>query len=295
METIARHASAHVQAAAVLRTVQLLATEARPAVQAVFLLRFASMALVAPDPSPAIVLATSGWLLLTVAIYLLNGVSDLTGDKLNESSRPLADGLVDVETAQFAAAACALTGVATCFTISVILGALSIAMLTLGVGYSYGPCWKAGRYAASIVIGGGAALTYVAGAAVAGVASWQLLTFTTALSVWIAFASASKDFSDIIGDRVAGRRTIPVELGYDRASRHLAIATTLAAAMVVGVSITLGVHSIATGVIVAGTAVLAFALAAARNAGSQPTRTPYRVYMVTQYAACAGLLAGAVA
>jgi len=295
METIARHPSAHVQAAAVLRTVQLLAAEARPAVQAVFLLRFASMALVAPDPSPAIALGATGWLLITVAIYLLNGVSDLAGDKVNGSSRPLAAGVLDLATVRFAAAACGLTGVATCCSSSLVLGALSIAILMLGLGYSYGPCWKDGRYAASIVIGAGAALTYVAGAAVAGVANWQLMTFTTALSAWIGLASASKDFSDVIGDRMAGRRTIPVELGFEVASRHLAMTTTSAAALVVGVSITLGVYSITTGVIVAGTAVLAFALASARNAGSQPTRTPYRVYMVTQYAACAGLLAGAVA
>jgi len=253
------------------------------------------MALVAADPTPAIMLAATGWLLLTVAIYLLNGVSDVAGDKLNKSPRPLAAGLVDVATARRAAAACGLIGVATCFTHSVTLGALSIVMLALGSGYSYGPCWKVGRCSASIVIGAGAALTYVGGAAVAGVASWQVMAFTTALSLWIAFASASKDFSDVIGDRMAGRRTMPVELGYDLASRRLATATTAAAGLVVAVSLTLRVHIVTAGVVVVGTAVLAFALAAARDAGSpRATRSPYRIYMVTQYAACAGLLAGAV-
>lgn len=295
MELIARHANASVSAATTCRTVQLLAAEARPAVQAVFLLRFASMALLAPDPSPSIALGATGWLLVTVAIYLLNGISDLAGDKVNGSSRPLAAGVVDVATARFGATACSLTGVATCCVLSPLLGSLSIAILMMGLGYSFGPCWKDGRYAASIVIGAGAALTYIAGAAVAGVASWQLMAFTISLSAWIGLASASKDFSDVSGDRMAGRRTIPVELGFDMASRHLALTTASAAAIVMFVSIALGVHTITTGVTIAGTAVLAFVLAAARKDEFQfQGRTPYRVYMVTQYAACAGLLAGAL-
>lgn len=294
MDTIARLPSTHLRAAAALGTARLLAREARPAVQAVFLLRFVSTAL-APDPSLSIVLETTGWLLVTVAIYLLNGLSDLVGDQVNGSSRPLAAGHLDVATARSAVTACGLIGVSTCFCSSLALGALSIAMLALGVGYSYGPCWKAGRLAASTVIGAGAGLTYMAGAMSAGVASWDLIIFTTAVSVWIGAASASKDFSDVTGDRIAGRHTIPVDFGYAVASRRLAMTTTAATAMVVCISTAVGSFSLTTGVIISGTAVLAFVLTMAPAAGPWfPGRTPYRIYMVTQYTACAGLLACAL-
>lgn len=296
METIARHPLAQMPAVApALRAGHLLATEARPAVQGVFPLRFCSTAIMAPQPSLGLAVAMTGWLLLTIAIYLLNGLSDVAGDRLNGSGRPLASGLVNLATARLATATCALTGVATCYTFSAGMGALSLAMLALGVGYSYGPRWKAGRVSASLVIGTGAALTYLAGAAAADVDSWKLIAFIVALSAWIALASASKDFSDVIGDRAAGRRTAPVELGLALASRDLAASTTAAATLLAAVSLGLGVQPIPAGVVVAGSATLTFVLMASRNTrASIAARTPYRIYMVTQYAACAGLLAGAM-
>jgi 4-hydroxybenzoate polyprenyltransferase len=212
---------------------------------------------------------------------------------LNGSSRPLATGLVDLGTARIVAASCATCGVAIGLATCAGLGALSIALLVLGVGYSYGPCWKSGRRSAGVVIGAGAALTYCAGAVVGDVATWQLVAFTTALSVWVAMASASKDFSDIIGDRRSGRRTAPVELGSDEASRRLTSTTSLASVLVAGVTVTLGVRPIAAGCIVLGTVVLGLVLGSTRDPTSRvSTRAAYRVYMVTQYAACGGLLLG---
>lgn len=296
METIARYPRIHLPAVApALRAVHLLATEARPAVQGVFLLRFCSTAIMAPRPSLSLAVAMTGWLMLTIAVYLLNGVSDVAGDRMNGSRRPLASGLVNLATARAAAAACALTGVATCYTYSDAMGALSLAMLTLGLGYSYGPQWKTGRLSASLVIGTGAALTHLAGAAAAGIQSWRLIAFIVALSAWIAVASASKDFSDVIGDRAAGRCTAPVELGLALASRHLAASTTAAASLLAAVSLGLGVQPIPSSVVVGGSATLAFVLVVPRTTrASIAARTPYRIYMVTQYAACAGLLAGAM-
>lgn len=281
--------------AAALRAVHLLAIEARPAVQGVFVLRFGSTALIASHPSPGLAVAMLGWLLVTIAIYLLNGASDVAGDRLNESARPLAAGLVDLATAWFATGCCALAGVAMCYTLSADLGALSLAMLALGVGYSYGPCWKTRRLSASLVIGTGAALTYLAGAAAANTASWPLIAFIIALSAWIALASASKDFSDVIGDRAVGRRTAPVVMGLAPASRHLAMTTAAAASLLASVSLGLGVQPISTAVVLAGTATLALVMAASRNASTSiAVRTPYRIYMLTQYGACGGLLVGAV-
>lgn len=282
-------------AAVALSTIRHMAVESRPAVQAVFLLRFASMGVVALDLASAVVLGAVGWLHITTAIYVLNGMSDLNGDRANGSNRPLAVGLLGIATARSAVAICALTGLALSFTTSLTLGMLSTAMLLLGLGYSYGPCWKAGRHSACCVIGAGAALTYSAGAAAGGAMTSPALSYTAMLSIWIAFASVSKDFSDTHGDRLTGRRTAPVELGHAQASRALTISTTLAAAALVAVSTACDHYWMPTIAIVSGTAALTVALLLPQEPASRSrSRRPYRIYMVTQYAAGAALLATAV-
>jgi 4-hydroxybenzoate polyprenyltransferase len=262
-------------------------------VQGIFMLRFLAVAALAPSQTLSTAVAAAGWLCIIVAIYLLNGLSDLEGDRLNGSRRPLASGRLDPATAWAMTAALAVAGLAVCSAHSANLGTLASCMLLLGGGYSYGPCWKASRHAAGIVIGAAAAITYAAGAVAVDAASWQLLAFTTSVSAWIAFACAAKDLSDVAGDRAMGRQTAPIALGLDGARRRLAAATTVAAAAVLMISAVLGIYGLPALAIALGTTVLALSLTIKqRPLCSRRPRAPYRVYMVTQYAACAGLAAG---
>src|SRR5437763_7685250 len=87
--------------------------ESRPPVQVIFQLRFLTGYLLA-RPLPGIrgattfVPAAALWLLATVAIYLLNGCADVTEDRVNGSSRPIAAGLLPVQLALRVVAALAL-------------------------------------------------------------------------------------------------------------------------------------------------------------------------------------------
>src|SRR6478609_9228145 len=76
--------------------------EGRPVVMGVFALRFVvgtQLADGADWSSPRLWLATASWLLAVWAVYLINGISDIGGDRLNGSSRPLASGRLAVGSA----------------------------------------------------------------------------------------------------------------------------------------------------------------------------------------------------
>ena len=103
-------------------------------------------------------------LLLTASIHLVNGVPDLTADRANGSTRPLARGLVGAAGAGRVAWALAIAGVglaATTGTLALVLCA--VGMVALGWAYSVGPrplkCSVAGTALASA---GGGLLTYLA-------------------------------------------------------------------------------------------------------------------------------------
>lgn len=267
------------------RALALLAMEARPAVQVVFLLRYAATAGLVLEPSISALVGATGWLLITASIYVLNGLSDLSGDRLNGSTRPLARGWLDVRTASTAILAAALCGLGCCFAVSPLVGALGALMLLLGLAYSTGPRWKDGQLAAGFTIGAGAALTYAAGWATHSSHQWSDLAFAGAVSLWVATASATKDFSDVAGDRLSGRRTLPVAFGPNAASRRVLISTAITAAGTILVSLLTGTAGLATFAIALGTCALVVAFAPARSAAPPSDRRPYRVYMVTQYSA----------
>jgi 4-hydroxybenzoate polyprenyltransferase len=96
---------------------------------------------------------------------------------------------------------------------------------------------------------------------------------------------AAKDFSDVDGDRLAGRRTWLVLFGARGAARLLAILAITGAGCVLTISLNAHISVVPACVIAVGSAMLA--VSAARY-GNDPDRRarrrPYRVFMATQYA-----------
>lgn len=274
---------------------RLVLAEARPPVQFVFVLRFAA----AGGPllaSRAGVCAVVGWWLLVVAIYLLNGLSDVTADRANGSTRPLASGVLPQRAAWAWCGAAALAGLALCGLVSPELLMLAVAMTALGWGYSQGPAWKNRPLGSAVVIGCGAALTYGAGAAAAGRLDASHMVSFAALGVWVSTCCLSKDFSDVDGDRLAGRRTLPVVLGPRAASRLVALLALLAGAGILATSAVLGIDLLVAGLFAAGSiAVAARVISTGSAHGRGDRRQSYRAYMWTQYAANAVMLCSGLA
>jgi 4-hydroxybenzoate polyprenyltransferase len=275
------------------RTLRLAWIEARPAVQMVFLLRFlTALALAEPYvavPAWSVVAGAASWSCAIAAIYLLNGVSDVSADRANGSTRPVASGRLDVTTALQVAGWLALA--------SLVLGALApwpavlLATLVLGLGWAYSMPRKALKNSTAgfmtAVVGAGL-LTYLAGWIVSGrPPNAELLVFALAMSAWMGLGGSTKDLSDVEGDRTAGRRTWPIVLGERWSRVSMAIS-----ALAVGCGFCVAAATVAPdlitpgAVVLAGSAVLIAMLVTPLSHGTRSTRRrPYRVFMVTQYTA----------
>jgi 4-hydroxybenzoate polyprenyltransferase len=279
--------------------VRLLWAETRPVVQAIFAVRYWTgvAVVVAADGRfrPfAVLVGALAWLLLTMSIYLVNGVSDLAADRANGSARPLARGLVGVQGAVRTARALAGGGlVLAALTGTVALVACAVAMVVLGWAYSVGPrplkCSVAGTALASA---GGGLLTYLAGAAAAGGApGGPYGAMFVLLAAWMAVAGAAKDLGDRAGDQAAGRRTLPVVVGHRRATRVIAAGCLLLGAVTLAVAWTWPEVVVPALVLCAGAVgVATAALRTPEDASRVRLRRPYRAFMVTQYAVNPALL-----
>jgi 4-hydroxybenzoate polyprenyltransferase len=272
--------------------------EARPVVQIVFLLRFLTGVALATRHagglSWSILAAAGSWSCVTASIYVLNGVSDVAGDRANGSTRPIASGRLPVDTALWTAVALAVVGVA--LSASVGAPAALLAVLMLGLGWAYSMARKPLKNSMPgfmAVVTAGGLLTYLAGyASVDHRPCRDLLVFGLAMSLWMGFGGSTKDLSDAEGDRVAGRRTWPVILGERNARLAMAVS-----ALAVGCGFFVAALCAAPGLIGPGVVVLAGSVALATTAttplskGSRSVRRrPYRVFMMTQYVAHLTLL-----
>ncbi|GAA2057208.1 UbiA family prenyltransferase [Leifsonia soli] len=272
--------------------------EGRPVVLGVFALRFVvgTLLVVGADwSSPGLWLATISWLLTVWAVYLINGISDIEGDRLNGSSRPLASGRLEVPAA-WAIAAILLT-------LSLLLASLFprpfllavLAFVGLGLVYSVGP-WAAKKaaVAALAVAAVGVFLTYLAAAlVVGGTVSASAVVFAAVASSWIAVVGHTKDFGDVAGDAADGRRTLPVMLGAERARVVVAAGTGVvsAAALALGAL----VHQLRTLLVLgaAGPIVIVVTLLAG-GGDRRGEKRPYRSFMAGQYALNVAALLGAL-
>ncbi|HEY0452991.1 UbiA family prenyltransferase [Actinophytocola sp.] len=276
------------------RSVRLAWHEARPVVQIVFMLRFLAGAALGATYVGEVAAATAvtaalSWLAATWAVYLLNGVADVVEDRANGSTRPIARGDLPEETAERIVWALATTGLVLGALVSPVMLLLVVLMLAVGWAYSMGPrpCkqYMPGFLVSVFALG---VLTYLAGwqAAGAGSPHGPVLVFGIAMSGWMGLAGWTKDLSDTTGDRLAGRRTLPVLLGEWRARVVMAAAASLVGWTFVLLSAGLAGDLLPVAVVVCvGSAVLALVATTPLGQGDRAAkRRPYRVFMVTQYA-----------
>ncbi len=178
-------------------------------------------ALVTPKPLGFAAIAAAGF---GAAGYALNDVCDAAADRVNRTARerPLAGGRVRRGTADLCVVGGTLVGLAAAALVggaAVLVGLAALAVMIL-----YSPVLKrrgpVGNVAVALVAG--LPLEYGAlavGMPAQGVVPWML-------AAWIHLTrEIVKDIEDEAGDRVIGRRTLPIVLG---ARRTAAIAAGLA-------------------------------------------------------------------
>lgn len=285
---------------ATVTNLRLCWKEARPVVQGIFALRFCCAALLADHHTngavwPRVVAVLGCWVAATWAIYLLNGVADVVEDRENGSERPIARGILPVDFAKSVVVGLSAGAIGFAALISPVVCLLVALHLAAGIAYSTGPRPLKGNvpgfFGAVVALGG---LTYLCGWYASGATEIgaPLLLFGGAMSLWMGFGGATKDLSDVAGDRLAGRRTLPVVLG-DRAAR-IAMAIGASAVgwgfLIAAVRWAPSVAPVGF-VVCAGSVALAVVVSSNVSRGERfRRRRPYRTFMITQYTAHLTLL-----
>lgn len=285
---------------ATVTNLRLCWKEARPVVQGIFALRFCCAALLADHHTngavwPRVVAVLGCWVAATWAIYLLNGVADVVEDRENGSERPIARGILPVDFAKSVVVGLSAGAIGFAALISPVVCLLVALHLAAGIAYSTGPRPLKGNvpgfFGAVVALGG---LTYLCGWYASGATEIgaPLLLFGGAMSLWMGFGGATKDLSDIAGDRLAGRRTLPVVVG-DRAAR-IAMAIGASAVgwgfLIAAVRWAPSVAPVGF-VVCAGSVALAVVVSSNVSRGERfRRRRPYRTFMITQYTAHLTLL-----
>lgn len=269
----------------------LCLVESRPVVQAMFLLRFITGASFAGTLlAPGLWLGAAVWGCVTLAVYVLNGAMDLEEDEANRSDRPIASGRLTAERAVWVAVGLGLSGVLGSVALGLHRVAVAAAVaLALGILYSAPPLrlkrWPSGLAVTATL---GVLLTYYAGhAANGGVGGGsEAVAFAVVMALWVGLVGQTKDFSDVEGDRRAGRKSLPVVRGERTAGLFVAgaalgIAAAFAAFAFISAS---GELLWPAGILAVGAAAVALVTLGPWSKGSRrKRRRPYRVFMGTQY------------
>jgi 4-hydroxybenzoate polyprenyltransferase len=253
----------------------------------VFNLRFLVGGMLAFSGEIAVAKAIAGaasWFLAVWAVYLVNGISDIAGDRANGSQRPLASGVLTEHAAVSWCVVLTAASVSIAVRISVVFVLLVVMMLSLGFAYSLG-AHAAKRWAvpALTVAAAGGLLTYLAGAeAFHGTIAPAVPVFAIVMALWIAVVGHAKDFGDAVGDRIAGRRTLPIVIG-DRSARRV-VAVGSATIGVAGVLAAVLYPVLLSLAALGPCAVVVCALSLRRTGTDRRSRRrPYRAFMVSQY------------
>ncbi|MDH6113687.1 4-hydroxybenzoate polyprenyltransferase [Kitasatospora sp. MAP12-15] len=278
----------------IARYTRLCLAEARPTVQLAFFFRYsAGSALTLLRHMPdlqRVATGELGWFCSTVAIYAFNGVTDRAEDRKNGSTRPIATGRLPVAAALALIACFAAVGTACAWSLGQRQGLLSTGFLAIGYAYSGRPFpLKQTFYTCTGAGLGLGLLTYMAGGDAAGArAGTGLLLLGGAMSVWMGgVGGIAKEFSDIDGDRLVGRRTWPIVLGEYRARRLLAIVaigTGLAFVLIAACYDTVLLGCALT-VLLGALVVSATGLDRSAPTGRRGGRRPYHAFMWTQHLA----------
>lgn len=281
-----------VRATGAVRAVRLFLEESRPCVQIIFFLRFLAGALTTTAHRPAgwgHQLAGPGisWVLASLFAYGINGVSDVSEDRVNATGRPIARGELSPRTAAtltwLAAAGSVITALA-CGD-ALFIG-LVLVYLVIGYAYSAAPlplkCSALGASGAVLAMG---LLTYAAGwqATGGGTPSGATVALAVTMSLWMAVVGAvTKDFSHAAGDAAAGRRTSVTAWGPSAARLVAAAGAPAVAAGFLLAGLPWPVLRVPSLVLLGGAVTVAVLCWTTRHDPARG-RTPYRAFMVSQH------------
>lgn len=269
--------------------------ESRPTVLGIFSLRFLVGAAFAGPlfSSLDVWLGVLIWICLTLAVYVFNGIIDIEEDRINRSSRPIASGTLTLAQAGVVVAILGLASIVGGFWLPPLMGLSVVVGLAIGWAYS-APPFRLKRFPLGLAVVAtlGGLLTYSAGYLANGgettSGSWHYLAiFAIVMSLWMGLVGQTKDLSDVEGDRIAGRKNLPVVYGEETARWAYSIAAiAIGETYFLASAFTFSPLLLSAAVMFFGSLALAMSTLNANWKGEwTDKRRPYKIFMVTQYAA----------
>jgi chlorophyll synthase len=188
--------------------------------------------------------------LLCGASQVVNDWFDREVDAINEPQRPIPSGRVPGDWGLYFAVAWSLLALAAGVALGPVVGAAALLGLVLAWAYSAPPLrlkqngWW-GNLAVGISYEG---LAWVTGAAVmlgGALPSWHILCLAALYSLGAHGIMTLNDFKALEGDRVLGIRSLPVQLGPQRAALFACVVMAVPQILVIGLLLSWGMPAYA--------------------------------------------------
>ncbi|MCP8305290.1 MAG: UbiA family prenyltransferase [archaeon] len=161
-----------------------------------------------------LLMALTSTFFMSLAVYVLNDIADLEVDMLNAPSRPLVTGAVFRKEAFILVLLSNGIGLSVALLINLPAFLVDLAVLLLSISYSAPRIALKDRFLIkTLSIGLGGALAMVFGGLAAGALNSRVLYATIIFFSFIFVSSPINDLADYIGDKMQGRRTIPIKIG----------------------------------------------------------------------------------
>jgi 4-hydroxybenzoate polyprenyltransferase len=176
--------------------------------------------LLATDLKPVIttlvLLAVSNYF-LTLAVYVLNDLTDVEEDRINTKDRPLPSGAVS----QADGIVVFVSSLILAFALVSSLGVPTIALygisFFMGLAYSFPRIRAKERFPLKLIVGAtGGAMWSLTGGVAAGVLNPLVFFATVAFALSCLLAILLGDIADVRGDRATGVKSLPVVIGTRR-------------------------------------------------------------------------------
>jgi len=188
-----------------------------------------------PPIFPALMVTATSFL-ITLGIYISNDVADLEIDISNQVNRPLAQGRLSKNDALLLSALLYLSGIVIGYIINPLTSIICALGIILGIAYSFEPLNLKKRFIVKhIAVASGAFIASAAGGAAVNNLSSSIL-FAGSMCFLYGLASTTIfDLGDVMGDKIGGRKTLPIVWGPDYTIRFaIALISAIIVAGILG-------------------------------------------------------------
>ncbi len=166
-----------------------------------------------PDPFVALKVVLAIYF-VALGTYIYNDTTDIKADRINSSNRPLLSGIVSRKEARVLSFVLVFAALVLALSINMYAALVALACIALGIIYSHPRTnFKDTFPYKTIINSAGAGLASIIGGAAVGSISLYLIYSATLAITFLWILGPLGDINDLRGDKLAGKRTLPLVIG----------------------------------------------------------------------------------